>query len=461
METKSLTIQKDEILDKLADRGNVAQFVAFRPDSHRLPQQSYSRVAGYERNHRFENTPEAISALIKASGEKSVNVRSYLPEDPRSKEFVYGLKTAEAAMEAVQRLSQEGLSTIVNETIDVTDGGVSGVVQGDTMEFSPDDTPRCVEKPGVLSLAFAQGIELLKKVYGFSPDLLNNSGERTEFSIHPKARGWKSNHTVLWEHEENTVAPSSVETLWPNNFSRFIGDKAFGLLVADGLGIPVPRTLVISRRVAPFTFGLHTGSSEVWIRTCPTEPQPGLYTTAKGWLDPFKLLALEDPSGNGISSVLRQDAVHAAWSGAAIAGPDGAIAIEGVPGEGDRLMLGLDSPSKLPSNVISDVENMYGDLQRTLGHVRIEWVHDGVRTWCVQLHIGQTHSQGSTIVPGEAATWVEIRADEGLSAIREQLASLSKENGVLLIGNVGVTSHIADLLRKRGGPSRIVQATSV
>ncbi len=124
-------------------------------------------------------------------------------------------------------------------------------------------------------------------------------------------------------------------------------------------------------------------------------------------------------------------------------------------------MLGLESPSKLPSNVISDVENMYGDLQRTLGHVRIEWVHDGVRTWCVQLHIGQTHTQGSTIVPGEAATWVEIRADEGLSAIREQLASLSKENGVLLIGNVGVTSHIADLLRKRGGPSRIVQATSV
>ena len=284
---KRLIIQKDEILDKLASRGNVAQFVAFRPDSHGLPQQSYSRVAGYESNHRFENTPEAISALIEASGEKSVNVRSYLPEDPRSKEFVYGLKSTETAMEAVERLSQEGLFTIINETIDVTDGGVSGVVQGDTMEFSPDDTPRCVEKPGVLSIPFAQGIELLRKVYGFSPDLLTNLGERTEFSVHPKVRGWKSTHTILWEHEENVVAPSSIKTLWPNNFSRFIGDKAFGLLVADGLGIPVPRTLVISRRVAPFTFGLHTGSSEVWIRTCPNEPQPGLYTTAKGWLDPF------------------------------------------------------------------------------------------------------------------------------------------------------------------------------
>jgi len=158
---------------------------------------------------------------------------------------------------------------------------------------------------------------------------------------------------------------------------------------------------------------------------------------------------------------LRQDAIDAAWSGAAIAGPEGAIAIEGVPGEGDRLMLGLDSPSKLPNNVISDVKNMYEELRQTLGHVRIEWVHDNIRTWCVQLHIGKTHTQGSTIVPGDAATWVEIRADEGLSTIRERLVSLPKENGVLLIGNVGVTSHIADLLRKKGCPSRIVKGVSL
>ena len=71
----------------------------------------------------------------------------------------------------------------------------------------------------------------------------------------------------------------------PNRFSRMIGDKAFGLLMADRLGVAVPRTLVIGRRVAPFEFGQATGSAEVWLRTCPYEPHPGLYTTMQGWTE--------------------------------------------------------------------------------------------------------------------------------------------------------------------------------
>jgi hypothetical protein len=42
---------------------------------------------------------------------------------------------------------------------------------------------------------------------------------------------------------------------WPNRFSRLLGDKAFGLLVADLHGLPVPATTVVGRRVAPFRFG--------------------------------------------------------------------------------------------------------------------------------------------------------------------------------------------------------------
>jgi hypothetical protein len=187
-----LSLHKDEILDTLANRGNVAQFVAFSPNGAVCaPRQSFSRIAGHEPNELFLDARQAMDALIAASGEGKVNVRSYLLDDPRSREFVYGLATADEAMSALLRLTAEGLHTIVNETIDVSDGGVSGVVQGGTMEFAPDDTPRCVEKPGVASLPFGDGLELLRTVYGFTPELETHAGERTEFSLHraPAAGG--------------------------------------------------------------------------------------------------------------------------------------------------------------------------------------------------------------------------------------------------------------------------------
>src|SRR4029453_19591588 len=84
---------------------------------------------------------------------------------------------------------------------------------------------------------------------------------------------------------------------WPNRFSRFLGDKVFGLLVADLLGLPVPATTAVGRRVAPFSFGRPTGSGERWLRTCPAEPVPGRFLTQRGRRRPFAPLAVEDPSG--------------------------------------------------------------------------------------------------------------------------------------------------------------------
>ncbi|MEI9850523.1 MAG: hypothetical protein WDN24_06325 [Sphingomonas sp.] len=117
--------------------------------------------------------------------------------------------------------------------------------------------------------------------------------------------------------------------------------------MAEQLGAPVPRTLAIPRRMAPFAFGRTTGSFETWIRTCPREPQPGRFTTAKGWVDPYRLLADEDQADE-IASVLAQAAIPAAWSGAAIVGVDGALIVEGRKGEGDAFMLGTALPQDLP-----------------------------------------------------------------------------------------------------------------
>ncbi|AEG06558.1 hypothetical protein CN128_25890 [Sinorhizobium meliloti] len=449
-----MALHKDEILNSLAATANVAQFVAFRPVGGRLVQ-SYCRIAGFEENHRFQHPKQAVEALLGRSSDRMVNVRSYEPNSPRSREFVYGLRTVDETLAVLDRLAAEDLHLIVNETIDIHDGGVSGVVQGQLIEFAPDDTPRCVEKPGAASLPLAIGMNILGTVYGFSPEISFAQGSRIEFSIHPKPRGYHQRHTIVWELERDAPSFLPAALTWPNRFSRHLGDKVFGLLVANALGVPVPRTTVIGRRTAPFTFGRETGSSEVWTRTAPNEPQPGLYTTVKGWLDPFALLSSEDPDGSNIRSVICQSAVRAEFSGAAVTGPTGEIIIEGRRGEGDQFMLGLQLPETLPPFVLENVSAIYAVLASRLGPVRFEWVHDGDVVWIVQLHCGGTGTTADVIVPGEAETWAEFESSAGLDKLRGMLASLPRGQGILVVGRVGLTSHVADLLRKANRPSKL------
>ena len=451
---------KDAILDQLAMRGNVAQFVAFRPEGGE-PKQSYSRIRGHEPNERFLSAQEALETLVASSADRMINIRSYLPSDPRSREFVYGLTDVNEALVTLLRLTDEGLHTIVNETVDISDGGVSGVLQGRIIEFAPDDTPRCVEKPGVASMNFEIGMSLLEVIYGFRPDIEAVAGERTEFSIHPRPRGWKGSHTLLWEHEEALDQEARVEPRWPNRFSRHIGDKAFGLLVASLTGAPVPETLVIPRRVAPFRFGKPTGICEIWTRTCPTEQQPGLFTTMKGWTDPYALLALEDPDGGHIASVIVQNAIRAIHSGAAITSAGGNLIIEGVSGEGDRFMLGEKAGGSLPEAVLRDVKALNRLLRSALGPVRFEWVHDGARAWCVQLHVGASVSDGDVLFPGDVVDWTEFDASDGLAALRELIERVGEGQGILVKGDVGLTSHIADLLRKARIASKVSRKAAI
>ena len=358
----------------------------------------------------------------------------------------------------VHKLAAEHMHVIVNETVDVRDGGVSGVVQGDVIEFAPDDTPRCVEKSGAASLPLGIGLDLLERVYGFRPSVPNVGAGRIEFSIHPKRRGWNQTQTLLWELEEATVVPSVVAIRWPNRFSRHIGDKLFGLLIGDVLGLPIPKTLAICRRVKPFSFGRSTGLDEVWTRTCPVEQEPGRFTTAKGWRDPFQIMTVEDPSGDELASVLCQAAVEARWSGATLTDKDGGAVIEGVRGEGDEFMLGARSPEPLPREIEVEVQRLFHSASDRLGDVRFEWVHDGRQAWIVQLHVGRAMSEDDILVPGSPDHWHEFEASRGLEALRSLLVELRSGTGVNLLGEVGLTSHFADLLRKAGKPARITRS---
>src|SRR4051812_47168304 len=167
---------KDDILDRLARRANVAQFVSFGPDLV----QRHAWIRGFPPGHRFASPEEAVAVLLAASPEGSINIRSWQPDNPKSRSFLYGRREAEEILGELRRLAGEGLYTILNETLDVEDGGVSGVAFGDLLEFAPGDTPRCVEKPGTCALPRDLGMRVLETVYGFQPALPERREARVE-----------------------------------------------------------------------------------------------------------------------------------------------------------------------------------------------------------------------------------------------------------------------------------------
>ncbi len=160
-EVKDSIQLKDSVLHQLANSANIAQFVSFDPSGR----QRHARIGGYEIDHSFSSMSEAAQALLQSSG--SVNIRSFEPHSSKSRDFIYGLKMAGEVAAQVAKLAATGLYTIINETIDVNDGGVSGVALGSIVEFAPGDTPRCVEKPGTVSMDKNLALQVLETVYGF------------------------------------------------------------------------------------------------------------------------------------------------------------------------------------------------------------------------------------------------------------------------------------------------------
>jgi hypothetical protein len=328
------------------------------------------------------------------------------------------------------------------------------------IEFAPGDTPRAVEKPGIASFSTDVGLRVLETVYGvelppFPP------GIRAEFSVHPLRAGYKRNHVILWETQEVDAVPPSLRISWPNRFSRFIGDKVFGLLVAHTLGFLVPETLAIPRRLAPFHFGTPTGTAEVWTRTSPPEAVPGKFTTRRGYVDVFQLLRREDPSDEELAAVLIQGGVDARYAGAAASQLDGAPIVEGVSGTGEAFMQGTTAPTALPADLESEVAETLQQMSLSIGRVRIEWAHDSERLWILQLHAGSDVFKGQIIYPGQAIAEHTFDVRNGLEALRSLAARLvGTGEGIVLEGGVGVTSHFGDVLRRARIPSRIEESTA-
>lgn len=450
---------KDAILNDLAESANVAQFVSFDPKVI----QRFCRITGVPVNHTFASPIEAVEALLSNSPDKTVNVRSFRPDQAQGNPFFYGLNNTSEVIAHIMRLAKADFYTIVNETVDINDGGVSGVLQDGCIEFAPGVVPRFVEKHGddqVPAMPRHLAEEMLKIVYGFAPDLgkYDDTNYRVEFSIHPGVRGYKRERTIIWEEERLETVPIEPYFVWPNPFSRLIGDKTYGLLLGCLLGAPVPRTTVFPRspQICPFTFGFPTGATKRWTRTCPRQQEPGRFSTLRTWTDPFALMQKEDPQNQFLSACLVQDEVYSLFSGALITDVKHQPIIEGVQGFGDEFMLGKYEPAlEIPQYILDDVRKLHTYLsEKLLSDIRFEWAHDGQQVWLLQLHKGTTESHGRIIVPGMPEEWVDFEVTLGLPMLHRVILQ-AKQNklGIRVIGNVGMSSHIADLLRKSKIPS--------
>jgi hypothetical protein len=455
---------KDEVLRSIVEQGgNVAQFVSFAPDGS----QRIAIIRGVDASYRFASIEEAVDRLYR-TGTPFVNIRCFLPEKPDGNPFYLGrregldtpVKVAAKAREEMGR----GYYIIINEEIDIFDGGFSGVLLGNVAEFATRDTPRCVEKPGCAQMSRLDMLEFARIIYEHHRINIPYARDwRVEFSVHPGPVGYGREHQIIWQVERMAHGRFVPEpTLrWPNRVSEDMGDKAYGLVMAHMKGLLVPHTRVVGRVIPPFEFGEPTGSSApCWRRTCPKIQQPGLFTTKHGQIDPFELMQREDPDGSKIASILFQDAIDAEWSGAAITDAHGNLLIEGKVGSGDAFMVGREGPAaELPEHVRDAVANVWEKATSIFGPVRFEWCYDDKGTvWIVQLHVGQSTSVGDVIFPGEAPEFREFPVERGIEAFRQFVEEANREGfGILLCGNVGITSHFGDILRRNKIPSRLVR----
>lgn len=472
------TLLKDAVNHSLTQRGvNVASFISFGPDG----KQRFACVRGISPDTNFSDYKHAVEAMYATDYIELVNIRTFLPDKPDGNPFLpgakHGFSDPAVAAEAIADHVKQGYHVIVNENIDPSDGGFSGVAMGDSVEFAACDIPRCVDKEeDVPCAALSRSLtrRLVREVYGFNLVFPFPSTWRVEFSVHPGPSGYFGEKLTIWQAEEMPVgalqpAPPPV---WPNRYSIYLSDKAFGLLMADLHDFPVPYTKVFGRVIPPFSFGteVHSGEGD-WIRTCPRQQEPGLYTTKRGYMDPFALMEREDPPEKSedeeneedprkrkIAAIIVQQGIKPGYSGAAITGHDGKAIIEGKAGRGDVFMTGCAPSQDLPRDVASAITSLWFELSKTFGTVRFEWVFDNYRKqpWIIQLHGGKSESVGDIIYPGEAITWHDFKVPGDLEKLRALSKQAQKENaGIRLLGNIGITSHPADILRRDKVPSRL------
>lgn len=134
---------KDENLDRMAESGlNVAQFFSVSPEQ----KIRFRRMCGYTVDSTTElQLADLAERLLNSTASSSVCIRTFKKDRMQSNPFIFGLDSVESIVSNVSSLTSQGYYVIVNENLELDDGGVSGVIQDSIVEFGPGITPRDVE----------------------------------------------------------------------------------------------------------------------------------------------------------------------------------------------------------------------------------------------------------------------------------------------------------------------------
>lgn len=460
-----------ENLMKLAESVNVALFCGFRPVNGQPSFVGSNFLQNSDAFHESIDMESAVKLLFERSHMQAVSVRSHPVDDATNRSFDYWIEDPATAISLVYEYARQNCVVVVNEGIPVETLTCAGVVQDEIIEFAPMDTPRCVELAGVCSLPRKWGENILRYVFGIGLDLESFRQHRVEFSMHKFEAGSRNNRVLIWEVEP-AAAIQTQPLIWPNRFSRFLGDKAFGLLIAEQMGLRIPRTRYFHREFGiEFAFGIPTNSKDHIDRICPTDQindqgsSPTLRNQAakplsfltqfegekSGQNDPFKGVAYH---GFKYPSVLRQDWIHPHSSGKTATRTNGDPLHEGVSGSGFDYMLGHSPPEALNQVVVRDLDALFWELKSTLGDVEFEWVHDGSKLWVVQLNQSGSLAEFDWIYKGTPDKWINIDGFGSYNEFRKLVKNLNSGIGVLVEGRFGLTSHKAGLLRSSQIPSK-------
>ncbi|MDX1371474.1 MAG: hypothetical protein R3321_03350, partial [Nitrososphaeraceae archaeon] len=253
---------KDLKLHELASEGyNIARFLSIGPMGLRY---NYTGI-------NIDNDKPLINILTEfLEIVPSVNIRRFTPEVDKGLPFNYGLTNPTIIVTLILEALEDGYYVIVNETIDTHDGGVSGVIIDEFCEFAPNDTPRCVEKPGVCRTSTKFAAYLFELIYA-EEDLIDYARGmgRVEFSIHPNPVGYNKENYLIWECDKSVTDNYTMDgiTNWPNKFSEFLGDKAYGLIVADYINTFLVPTFTILHKKLGSISGFRS-YPDFWVRTC-------------------------------------------------------------------------------------------------------------------------------------------------------------------------------------------------
>lgn len=449
-------MKKDSVLKKLSKEWDVANFVSVSP---------MGEVRASNLSLLTEDLETDLKRILEESPRHLVNVRSFCTDAENIKtEFVLGLGDIGDILRQVEKNCENGLYSIVNENIDPCDGGVSGVLHGDIIEFVTNGTPRDVEKgEKVISLGKAIGIKMLEQYYDVDLERLRSlpMNSRIEFAI------TRDKRLLVWEVKQlpnQGLARKKMDLNVDSLFVETIREKVFGLLLVNALRLNVVESTVVNSIGNTVSFGKKVqGESEldtVIYRASPSRFSPGEFDNSESSINVDIVERIKELEERDGITYLAQKKLNTKLVGGVISSK-GRRLVEFSDGNGQDFMLGKAIPIEYQGDdlglIVSQVDYICSRIESLVGNsFKLELIVDEFETvYVAQFNVINDVQQQIVISKEERENALEVDVKEetplSLANRLEYLEVRGKQVDLVVFkGNIGHTSHFCDVVNGRG-----------